>query len=303
MSQLLLMVNYGGPTLGREKEYLKRLFSDEVLFPFPKPVRLLLANLIATLRWKETREILHSIGGKSPLLEQTLRQAEALAKLLRGWDVKVAMRYSHPLLEEVLKGIKEFPRLVVFPLFPHYSAATYLTVERVVRKIHPRALFTEPFYSCEGFVKGWVLRIEETLKKEKLSSPLLLFSAHSLPLYLVKRYKDPYPLQVEESARLIAQRLNLPYKVSYQSRVGPIRWLSPSTEEVIRNLAYRGVRELVVIPISFTAENSETLQEIDQNYRKLAQALGIRRFVRVSIPYDHPLWIECFKENLQKVLG
>ena len=74
-------------------------------------------------------------------------------------------------------------------------------------------------------------------------------------------------------------------------------------EEVIRNLASDGVRELVVIPISFTAENSETLQEIDQNYRKLAQALGIRRFVRVSIPYDHPLWIECFKENLRKVLG
>jgi len=303
MQNLLLLVNYGGPTLGREKEYLKRLFSDEVLFPFPKPLRVFLGNLIATIRWRETREILTSIGGKSPLLEQTLWQAKALAKLLKGWNVKVAMRYSHPLLEETLKNLKEVYRLVIFPLFPHYSFATYLTVEKVVKRLYPNAVFTQPFYNCEGFIKGWILQIEETLKEKKLSSPYLLFSAHSLPLYLVKKYRDPYPSQVEESAKLIAQSLSLSFKVSYQSGVGLLKWLSPSTEEAIKELASKGVRELVVVPISFTAENSETLQEIDQNYQELAKSLGIKHFVRVKIPYDHPLWIECFKENFLKALN
>ncbi|HIP98690.1 MAG TPA: ferrochelatase [Aquifex aeolicus] len=303
MSKLLLLVNYGGPTLGKEKEYLRRLFSDEVLFPLPKPLRVFTGNLIATLRWRETRKILSSIGGKSPLLEQTLWQAKALAKLLKGWDVKVAMRYSHPLLEQALKNLGEVHRLVIFPLFPHYSFATYLTVERVVKRLHPKAVFTQPFYNCEAFIRGWVSQIETTLKEKKISSPFLVFSAHSLPLYLVKKYRDPYPLQVEESAKLIAQSLSLPFKVSYQSRVGPLKWLSPSTEEVIKELSRRGVKELVVVPISFTAENSETLQEIDQNYQNLAKSLGIKDFIRVKIPYDHPWWIECFKENFLKALG
>ena len=116
-----------------------------------------------------------------------------------------------------------------------------------------------------------------------------------MPLYLVEKFKDPYPLQVEKSAKLIAEFLNLPYKVSYQSKLGPIRWLEPSTEEVLKELSEKGYKEVVVIPISFVSENSETLWEIDINYSNLAKELGIEKFVRVKIPYKSRHWLECWK--------
>ncbi len=298
MENLLLVVNYGGPLRGREGEYLKRLFSDPVLFPFPAPFRWLLGNLVALLRRGETAEILSAVGGTSPFLKQTFEQAKALGRLLEGWEVGVAMRYSDPLLEEVLRDIdpERFENIVVLPLFPQYSVATWGSVERVVENspLKGNFKFAKPFYGCENFVLGWVEAIEKTLKG--LEKPFLLFSAHSLPLYLVKKYGDPYPEQVRESAKLIAQRLGLPYKVSYQSRLGPIKWLEPTTEETLNRLRKEGVKELVVIPISFVSENTETLQEIDLNYRQLAESLGYHSFRRVKIPHLHPEWLECWKD-------
>ena len=298
MQKLAIAVNYGGPIYGREKDYLKRLFSDEVLFPLPKPLRLLTGFLVSNLRWRETREILETLGGKSPLLEQTEEQVLELSKLLKDWELKAAMRYSEPLLEEILKTIdfEKYKEVVVFPLFPHYSVATYGTIERVVEnlKLKGEVKFAKPFYDCEGFITGWVKETEKYLKS--LNSPILLFSAHSLPLYLVEKFKDPYPLQVEKSAKLIAERLNLPYKVSYQSKLGPVKWLEPSTKEVLRKLSKRRYKEVVVIPISFVSENSETLWEIDINYSNLAKELGIEKFVRVKIPYKSPHWLECWKK-------
>ncbi|HIC08847.1 MAG TPA: ferrochelatase [Aquificales bacterium] len=298
MQNLLLVVNYGGPQKGKEREYLKRLFSDPVLFPFPAPLRWILGNLVALLRRGETAEILSAVGGTSPFLKQTFEQAKALGKLLEGWEVGVAMRYSDPLLEEVLRNIapERFENIVLLPLFPQYSVATWGSVERVVEKspLKGKVKFAKPFYGCENFILGWVEAIEKTLKG--LEKPFLLFSAHSLPLYLVRKYGDPYPKQVEESAKLIAQRLELPYKVSYQSRLGPIRWLEPTTEEALKKLRKDGVKELVVIPISFVSENTETLQEIDLNYRQLAENLGYHSFRRVKIPHLHPEWLECWKE-------
>ena len=298
MQNLLLLVNYGGPVKGREAQYLRRLFSDPVLFPLPLPLRWLLGNLVALLRRGETAQILSAVGGTSPFLKQTLEQAEALRGIAEGWEVGVAMRYSEPLLEKVLRDIdpSEYGEIVLLPLFPQYSVATWGSVERVVEKspLRDRVKFAKPFYGCENFILGWVEAIEKTLKG--LEKPFLLFSAHSLPLYLVERYKDPYPKQVEESARLIAQRLELPYRVSYQSRLGPIRWLEPTTEETLRKLRKEGVKELVVIPISFVSENTETLQEIDLNYRQLAESLGYHSFRRVKIPHLHPEWLECWKD-------
>jgi len=302
MSKIAVAVNYGGPLYGREKEYLKKLFTDEVLFPFPKPLRELIGFAVSNLRWKESRKILETLGGESPLLKQTEEQIRELSKLLKGWELKIAMRYSEPLFEETLKGLNfdSYGEVVIFPLFPHYSLATYGTVERVVENLNAkgRVRFTKPFYNCEGFIKGWVEAIKENLKG--LKSPLLLFSAHSLPLYLVEKFNDPYPLQVEESARLIAGLLGLPFRVSYQSKLGPVKWLEPSTEEVLKELSERGYREIVVVPISFVSENSETLWEIDINYSALAGKLGIETFTRVKIPYKNPYWLECWKSLINR---
>ena len=298
MENLLLVVNYGGPQRGKEGEYLKRLFSDPALFPLPAPLRWLLGNLVALLRRGETAEILSAVGGTSPFLKQTLEQAEALQRSMEGWEVGVAMRYSEPLLEKVLKDIDptEYGNIVLLPLFPQYSIATWGSVEKVVKKspLRDRVKFTKPFYRCENFILGWVEAIEKTLKG--LEKPFLLFSAHSLPLYLVRKYGDPYPKQVAESAKCIAQRLGLPYTISYQSRVGPIKWLEPPTDETVKKLRKEGVKELVVIPISFVSENTETLQEIDLNYRQLAESLGYHSFRRVKIPHLHPKWLQCWKD-------
>lgn len=298
----VLLVNYGGPAFNEAsaKDYLKNLFSDGVVFPLPKPLRWLIAQIVSRKRWRESLEILRSIGGKSPLIEQTFQQADKLQRLLgENYTVKVAMRYSPPYVGEVLREITG--EVIVLPLFPHYSIATWKTVLEEVNKSLPEDGYkaVKPFYDCEGFVTGWVETIKEHLKG--LKKPFLLFSAHSLPLYLVERYNDPYPRQVYTSAKLIAERLSLPFKVSYQSKLGPIRWLEPSTEEVIKRLATEGVEELVVIPVSFVSENTETLYEIDIYYRNLARETGIKQFIRPPIPYLSDAWMGCFAKLIKEV--
>jgi ferrochelatase len=302
MTKRVILVNYGAYTTEKDiKPFLRNLFSDEILFPLPPPLRKLLGFLISELRFKEGKRILEAMEGKSPLLEQTEEQKKLLQQILgKEYHLQVAMRYSEPLLENVLRKTKKGEKLIIFPLFPHYSVATYGSIEKVVKKAlkNGHYFLTKPFYHCEGFVKGWVEAIVKILEKAK--KPFLLFSAHSLPLYLVKRFNDPYSFQIEESAKLIASRLGLPYKVSYQSRLGPVKWLQPSTEEVLKELASKGVKEVVVIPISFVAENSETIVEIDITYKKLAEELGIEHFIRVPIPYNSPHWIDCFKELIEE---
>ncbi len=301
MKKTVLFVNYGGPSANREGaiRYLKNLFSDGVVFPLPKPLRWLLANLVARARWKESVEILKRIGGESPLLSQSGEQAKELQRRLgEDYAVKVAMRYSPPFVGEVLRDTTG--EVILLPAFPHYSFATWRTIEEEVkRQLGGRKLkVVKPFYDCDGFITGWVEEIEGHLKG--LKNPLLLFSAHSLPLYLVRR-GDPYPKQVLESARLIAKKLGLPFEVSYQSKLGPIRWLEPSTEEVLKKLPSRGVEEVVVVPVSFTAENSETLYEIDVYYKGLAREAGIKRFVRVPVPYKSHRWMDCFEHLIKNL--
>lgn len=300
MANLLLVVNYGGPLRGREEEYLKRLFSDPLLLPLPSPLRNVVANLIALFRRDETSQILSAVGGTSPFLKQTFEQAKALGEILKGWEVRVAMRYSDPLLEEVLGDIdsERFENIVVLPLFPQYSVATWGSIERVIEnsQLKKKVKFVKPFYNCENFILGWVEAIEKNLKG--LEKPFLLFSAHGLPQYFVRRYEDPYPQQVAESAKRIAQKLGLPYRVSYQSRLGPIRWLEPSTEKAMEELRREGVRDLVIVPISFVSENTETLQEIDIDYRLKAVELNFYTFRRVEIPHLSPKWLKCWVDGV-----
>ncbi len=302
MPKKVILVNYGAyTTYGDIKPFLRNLFSDKVLFPFPRFLRKFIGLLVSELRFKEGKQILEAMGGRSPLMEQTEEQKKLLERALgREYELRIAMRYSEPLLEDVLKKTESGKKLIILPLFPQYSVATYGSIKSVVEgSLKGRNyILTEPFYRCEGFIKGWIEAIEKSL--EKTRKPFLLFSAHSLPLYLVRRFKDPYPSQVEESARLIATRLGLPYKVSYQSKVGPVRWLQPSTEEVLRELSLKGVEEILIVPISFVAENSETLVEIDITYKELAGSLGIRNFIRVPIPYNSPRWIDCFKKLIRE---
>jgi len=304
MPRRVLLVNYGAYSKeGDIKTFLKNLFSDEVLFPFPEPLRKLLGFLISEIRFREGKRLLEAMGGKSPLLEQSNEQKNLLTERLgKDYRLQVAMRYSEPLLENVLKNFDGEEELIILPMFPHYSAATYGSVEKIARKVlkGKKFVITEPFYYCKNFIRGWLEAVEKVLVNTK--SPLLLFSAHSLPLYLVKRFNDPYPFQVEESAKIIAEYFGLPYKVSYQSRLGPIKWLRPSTEEIIKEIASatKGAKEVVVIPISFVAENSETLVEIDIFYKNLAKEMGMENFIRVPIPYNSPKWIDCFKELVEE---
>ncbi len=296
----VLLVNYGSPGTDKRsaKEYLKNLFSDKRVFPLPAPLRFILSRLVSNLRWRESVEILKTIGG-SPLLKQTEEQAEALRKRL-GEDYRVlyAMRYSEPLLEKVLEEIPESEEPVLLPMFPQYSKATWGTVlELVEKKRGEKFKVVKPFYSCPEFVRGWKRAVERALKG--LKNPFLLFSAHSLPLYLVKKYGDPYPLQVEETAKLIAKDFDIPFKVAYQSRLGPIRWLSPTLEEALSEVLKKGFKEVVVVPVSFTTENSETLYELDVYLKEFALKGGFKKFVRVKVPYKNPLWVECFAELLK----
>ncbi len=307
---LVLLTNYGGPTSEKEiKPYLRRLFSDPAVFPIPKFLRTLLGFIVSHVRSRETFQILQTLGGKSPLISQTQEKANKLQEMLGStFHFRVAMRYSHPLLEEYLKNYsqlrKKYKRLVVLPMFPHYSFSTYGSIERLIKDhgLENQITLTRPFYNCPLFIEGWKKALKKTLqefyKQNPSEEPFILFSAHSLPLYLVKK-GDPYPQQVKESVELIMEGFNLSYSIGYQSKVGPISWLEPSTEEVIFNISKKGVKHLIVLPISFTAENSETLYEIDIQYRQLAKDLGFKTFKRVPIPYLSTDWLNCLKELIE----
>jgi ferrochelatase len=298
----VLLVNLGGPdSLDAVKPFLFNLFSDrEIIRLGPSFLQKPLAYLISLLRSGKTRAAYALIGGRSPINEITRAQAEALEYNLKnstadiqgaGVTVSVGMRYWNPYLEDVIREIhgKGVRRLLVLSLYPHYSVATTGSSLSHLHKIlaaYPGITVhaIKFWYDSPRYIDALAGQIRQGLDAFGSSAGSrpsargddiqLLFSAHSLPVKFIEE-GDPYVDHIMGTIRAVAEKISVPWSLSYQSKSGPVAWLEPSTEHMLTELARKGVKNLLVVPVSFVSDHIETLYEIDILYKQMAADLGI----------------------------
>ncbi|MEH2207707.1 MAG: ferrochelatase [Nostoc sp.] len=311
----VLLLNLGGPDkLEDVGPFLYNLFSDPEIIRLPfrwlqKP----LAWFIATRRTRTSQENYKQIGGGSPLRRITEAQGEALKEQLgflgQEVNIYVGMRYWHPYTEEAIAQITQdkIEHLVILPLYPQFSISTSGSSFRLLDKLWQEDPKLQPidytvipsWYKQPGYLQAMAQLIAQEL--EQFPNPddvHIFFSAHGVPKSYVEEAGDPYQAEIEECTALIMQTLNRPnaHTLAYQSRVGPVEWLQPYTEDALKELGAEGVKDLVVVPISFVSEHIETLQEIDIEYREVAEESGIHNFRRVPAPNTHPVFINALAE-------
>jgi ferrochelatase len=297
MRLAVVLFNLGGPDSPEAVEpFLRNLFSDPAIIALPGIVRWPLARLIARRRAPVARKIYDHMGGRSPIFEETRAQAKALEQALSrdGVEAKafIAMRYWHPFSQGAAQAVKAFQpdKIVLLPLYPQYSTTTTASSLKDWARAASKAGLRAPTarvccYPWEkGFVAAAAAKIDEAAKdlRPGLAYRLLL-SAHGLPKRVIEK-GDPYQWQVEQSAAAIVKALDLPGLdpvVCYQSRVGPLEWIGPSTDAEIAR-AGRDGKGVIVAPIAFVSEHSETLVELDIEYRKLAQEAGVPDYRRAA---------------------
>ncbi len=288
-----MLFNLGGPDAPAAVEpFLFNLFSDKAIIALPNPLRWLIARVIARRRAPVARAIYGRIGGASPILPNTEAQARALESTLGpGHRVFIAMRYWHPRARETARAVKDWgpERIVLLPLYPQFSSTTTLSSLAEWRRESTAVGLAVPVHTVccypenEGFISSIADEIRSALRTWPPEiAPRVLLSAHGLPKRVVER-GDSYQWQIERTAAAIRATIGRPdldMVVCYQSRVGPLEWLQPATEGEIRRAAADRVG-LIVAPIAFVSEHSETLVELDLEYRRLADALDVPHYVRV----------------------
>lgn len=320
----VVLFNLGGPdSLAAVRPFLRNLFSDPAILGVPWPLRPLLARLIAGRRARVARRIYARIGGRSPLLEQSEAQARALEAALSGRvqaEVRafVSMRYWHPMSDAVAGAVRTFApdRVVLLPLYPQYSLTTTgSSLKDWTRAAAAAGLVAPDTAVCcypeqPGFVAAVAAGIETALADAARCAPVrVLFSAHGLPEKIIAR-GDPYQRQIERTAAAVVAALGRPRPngadldtvVCYQSRVGPLRWIGPSTEDELARAA-RDRRAVVVVPIAFVSEHSETLVELDIEYRERAEHLGVPAYRRVPTVGTDPRFIAGLADLVVGALG
>jgi ferrochelatase len=301
----IVLMNLGGPdSLEAVRPFLSNLFSDPAIIRLPALLRLPLARLISWRRAEVARDIYERLGGGSPLLGNTEAQARALeAELGPGHRCFVAMRYWHPTSAETAREVADWSpdEIVCLPLYPQFSTTTTASSLSAWRAAAVQQGLDRPVrvvccYPCErGFIEtvAGLIRsaLDEACNRGKL--PRLLLTAHGLPKRIV-RAGDPYPGQVDATAAAVIAALDRPvveWRVCYQSRVGPLEWIGPATDDEIRRAGRERI-SLVVAPISFVSEHSETLVELDLDYRRLAETSGVPAYYRVPTVGVEPGFIQ-----------
>jgi len=314
----VVLFNLGGPdSLEAVEPFLYNLFQDPDIFSFPfaSLVRKPLAKLISKRRAKTSRAYFEYMGGKSPITELTLRQAEALEKSLGdSYQVVVAMRYWNPSTQDALhllrkEGIK---KVVLLPLYPQYSYTTTRSSEREwdlqCKKMgieFEKVVRISDYHDHPLYIQSVVERIREAVAKfavDKQKQVHLLFSAHGIPLKEIAA-GDPYDQQIRKSVSEILKSFpEYSYSLSYQSKVGRAKWLEPTTIETIETLAGAGKNQILAVPISFVSDHSETLYELKKLYGELALSLGVEQYELMPALNEHPKFIACLREVVIKSL-
>jgi ferrochelatase len=298
----VVLFNLGGPDEQKSiRPFLKNFFMDKNIITAPWPVRFILSELISRKRSKKEAGTSYGLlGYKSPLLENTLAQASALEGALKhddpsvNWKIFTCMRYWHPMSHEVAKRVQEWhpDEIILLPLYPQFSTTTSWSsfedwkkaTDAIGLNVETRTICCYPF--DEGFISASARLIREAhdafIAEHPDLFPRVLFSAHGLPEKIIEG-GDPYQWQCEQSAKVIAEATgiaNLDWQICYQSRVGRLKWIGPSTEEALHKAAADKV-PVLVYPHAFVSEHVETLVEIEIEYRHLAEQIGIPGFVPI----------------------
>ena len=313
----IVLFNLGGPDRPEAvRPFLFNLFNDPSIMGVPNPLRWVLAQIISRRREKAAGPIYDLLGGGSPLLPNTEEQARALQDALEDLgNVKVfiAMRYWHPMAPETAAAVKQFgpDRIILLPLYPQWSTTTTASSARVWKQAATRVGLDQPttllccYPTDRGFIGATAGLIRAALAEVTVQGkPRVLFSAHGLPKRVVQA-GDPYQWQCERTAAAVVAELgvdDLDWVSCYQSRVGPLEWIGPSTDSEIRRAGKDGV-PVVVVPLAFVSEHSETLVEIEIEYRHLADESGVPQFVRVPAVGVDPLFISGLAELVRRAVA
>jgi ferrochelatase len=309
----VVLTNLGGPD-GPEavKPFLFNLFNDPAIIGLPGIVRTPLARFISSRREKSAQANYALMGGGSPLLPETVKQAEALSEVLNNaapgdeTEVFIAMRYWHPLTEDTARAVAEFQpdHVVLLPLYPQFSTTTTASSLKKWREVYdgPGQVHAVCCYpDAEGLIEAQVRLIRQALDKAEGQPVRVLFSAHGIPEKLVAA-GDPYQAQVEATVKAVVDRMGLTdWAICYQSRVGPLKWLGPATPDAITQAAKDGVGALVV-PIAFVSEHIETLVELDIEYGELARDVGCTPYLRAPAVGVEPAFIATLAEAVTQAL-
>jgi protoporphyrin/coproporphyrin ferrochelatase len=314
MKKAIILFNLGGPDkLENVEPFLFNLFNDPAILNLPSFFRYPLAKLISNRRAPTAKKIYQELGGSSPILKLTKEQSEALEiKLNNSDDISqykcfVVMRCWHPRAENVIEDVKNYnpDEVILMPLYPQYSAATSGSSIQEWNDVCKKNNFnTKTSIICcyptdNNFIAA---HTNEILKKIKsLTNFKLIFSAHGLPEKNIKK-GDPYQWQVEQTVKKIIQALkikNLDWILSYQSRVGPLKWIKPSTENIIIENSKLN-KHIVLVPIAFVSEHSETLVELDIEYKELAEKNGCKNYIRVPALGTNDNFIKAMSELIIK---
>jgi protoporphyrin/coproporphyrin ferrochelatase len=312
----VVLFQLGGPDkLEAIEPFLYNLFCDPdiINFPFARVGRKTLAKLISTTRARKVQHHYAIIGGGSPILRNTQRQAAALeAGLYRqGIDARcfVAMRYWHPFTAEAIQQIEAAgcDELVLLPLYPQYSSTTTGSSLNEWRRQYSGDLlvhYVGSFYRNAVYLDSLVEKVNEALARfQAPDRPEIVFSAHSVPTSVIEK-GDPYQQQIEETVSLVMDRGGWPnsHQLCYQSKVGASKWLQPSLHHTLKQLAAKRVQEVCVVPVAFVSDHVETLGEIDHEAREEAFRLGFTQFEMSTGLNDSPKFIEALVQVVQEVL-
>ena len=311
MSKALLLLNMGGPNNIEEVElFLRNMFADKNILTMNPYMRKFIANIIISKRLEDVKDNYRLLGGKSPLPEFT---EELIVKLKKHLNIPIypAMRYVPPFADEALSLChkEEIEELVLFPMYPQYSTTTTLSsVEDIEQRCEelgyePKMTLIDPYYDDYDYIKASCGKIMEAMEGKNTKEYDLLLSAHGLPLSIIKE-GDPYQNQVEGNASAIKTYLAMKgiafhdIKLVYQSKVGSSAWLEPNLVDVLRNPTHRKV---LIYPLAFTLDNSETVFELEIEHREIAEKIKYKDYIVAKCMNDSEKFVELIVEKVKAV--
>jgi len=313
MKEAIILLNMGGPNnLSEVEMFLTNMFNDpNILTMKSGTLRKFVATMITFFRTESSQEIYRELGGKSPIVGYTQKLVAALQETLPDVYIDFVMRYTPPFAPEVIDKLKErgIEKIFLIPLYPQYSTTTTKSsledFEEAFRASGLDAILLEKkhYYELSKYNDAVVERIKEGLQGDKCEDYHLIFSAHGLPQKIVDA-GDPYQRHVERHVELLKEKLlekNLPFKnvtLAYQSKVGPLAWLEPSLEMMLDKTRNENV---LIYPIAFTIDNSETDFELGIEYKEIAEELGFKKYKVAPCVNDHPLFVEALVELYNKM--
>ena len=311
MSKALILLNMGGPnSLDEVEVFLKNMFNDKNIITVKSDLlRSFISFMIVSSRKKVARSNYAKIGGKSPIVGYTKQLIEKLQLEFKDTYVTYAMRYTSPFAKDVVEELKEkgITEVTLFPLYPQYSTTTTKSsledFEEALESLHVKTLHVDKFYENGLYNELLIDKIQEQLKNKSSEEFELIFSAHSLPQSIIDKgdtYQKEILLHVELLKDILKEK-KIIFKdihVAYQSKLGPVKWLEPSLEDKLKSLT---CKKVIISPISFTIDNSETEFELSIEYKEVADELGFKEYLVAKCPNDSKKFVQFILKTVTDI--